>query len=427
MYFRIFRPKGSRLYRVRYKLSNGPRLYDEPLRTHLKEVAVAKGRQLLQEQEMELVGLAEPRTLREAAQRPLTEHHQDYVAALVARGRSKDYLIHSRGRLQRLFAQCRWKYLRDLRADSLEQWISRQHGFSSKTLAEYVAHAKGFASWLERQGRLPTNPFRRIEPIPTRGRETFKRRALKVTEFVQLLGKAPPRRRVAYAIAGLTGLRRSELKHLLWADVHLDDTPPWIELRASTTKSRRAATLFIVPQLEAMLRPLRGEGAGPVLPQGVPGNDLLTRDLLAAGIPVEDERGWRVDFHALRHTYASLLGAAGVPEAARVRMVRHTEWRQTDHYTDPSSVPLRAGAEQLSALLAANLPSSGASPKMGKRREKTGTRVHGNDTQDKAVAPNFPPQPVDPKMETNGENCSVPERENLPLASPRGFEPRFSP
>ena len=34
---------------------------------------------------------------------------------------------------------------------------------------------------------------------------------------------------------------------------------------------------------------------------GVPSPKPLAKDLIACGIPVEDSRGWRVDFHALRH------------------------------------------------------------------------------------------------------------------------------
>jgi hypothetical protein len=71
MYKRIFKQKGSRVYRVRYRLSDGPKIYDEPLKTHIFEVAEAKARQLIDEREKELVGLIPPRALREASQRSI--------------------------------------------------------------------------------------------------------------------------------------------------------------------------------------------------------------------------------------------------------------------------------------------------------------------------------------------------------------------
>src|ERR1035437_5133701 len=411
MYRRIFRQKGSRVYRARFRLSDGPKIYDVPLRTNLKEVAETKLRLLIEEKERELAGLLDPKPLRDAAQKSLALHHADFVASLVARGRNKDHVIHARNRLIRLFEECGWRQLKDLSPDGLEKWLAAQTEFSPKTLNEYVAHAKTFGNWLERQGRLTSNPLRRVGKVPTDGKETFKRRALKLDEFLKLLSHSGSRQ-LAYALAVLTGLRRGELKRLLWADVHLDDPKPWIEVRAATTKNKRPATMFLVPQLVYLLTEKRGHGVGLVLPGGVPEVATLSKDLIAAGVPVQDERGWRVDFHALRHTYASLLSSAGVSEGARVKMARHSEWRQTNHYTDPSSVPLLAGMEKL----ATHLPSSLASPNPGNSSQNEGKPVQTE------IAP-APVETIDFRGETAPLAKAVPSWENLPLASPRGFEP----
>ena len=189
-------------------------------------------------------------------------------------------------------------------------------------------------------------------------------------------------------------------------------------VRAATTKNKRPATMFLVPQLCDDFLKARRICSGLVLPNGVPYRNSAApaKDLVAAGIPIQDERGWRVDFHALRHTYASLPGAAGVSEGARVKMVRHSEWRQTDNYTDPNSVPLHAGMEKLSLLL----PSSLASPNSGKSGQKVGKPVQrGKDPS--AV------ETIDFRGETPPLAKAVPSWENPELASPRGFEPRFSP
>ena len=411
----VFKPKGSRVYRIRYRLSDGPRIYDEPLRTHLKEIAETKARALVDEKEKELAGLVGTKPLRDAAQKALTAHHAEFVASLVARSRNKDHVIHAKNRLIRLFKECGWRQLRDMTPDSLEKWLSSQTEFSPKTLNEYVAHAKTFANWLERQGRLPVNPLRRVGKVPTAGKETFKRRALKREEFLLLLTKSGPRR-FAYALAVLTGLRRSELKRLLWADVHLDDPKPWIEVRAATTKNKQAATMFVVPQLARLLAEFRGEGVGLVLPHGVPGVATLRKDLIAAEIPVQDERGWRIDFHAFRHTYASFLSAAGVSEGARMKMARHSELRQTNHYTDPSSVPLLAGMEKLSDYL----PSLGASLNSGKPGQNEGKPVQTDPVKAPAeiVAIDDGRAPLSNPVLTWQYSA---------LASPRGFEPRLSP
>jgi len=52
-------------------------------------------------------------------------------------------------------------------------------------------------------------------------------------------------------------------------------------------------------------------------------------DLEAAGIPKEDEQGRTIDFHALRHTFASLLARAGVPQRQAQDLLRHSDPRLT--------------------------------------------------------------------------------------------------
>ena len=41
-----------------------------------------------------------------------------------------------------------------------------------------------------------------------------------------------------------------------------------------------------------------------------------------------------------------LLASAGVSELARVKLASHTEWKQTDRYTDPTSLPLFSEIEK---------------------------------------------------------------------------------
>ena len=94
-------------------------------------------------------------------------------------------------------------------------------------------------------------------------------------------------------------------------------------------------------------------------------------DLEACGISVEDERGYRVDFHALRHTFASLLAEADVSDLVRRKLARHESLKMTDRYTDEKSVPLANGI----AKLARSLPSSIASLNSGFSCPKEGKPV----------------------------------------------------
>jgi integrase len=218
------------------------------------------------------------------------------------------------------------------------------------------------------------NPLKPVVKLETRGKETFKRRALSLEIFWRLV-EGSGKRALAYRVAGFTGLRRGEMKQLLWSDIRLDAPQPFIDVRAETTKSKKGAVIPLVPVLVEALRqkrPAHLKSADRVFPRGLPSVKSLSKDLAACGIPLEDERGYRVDFHALRHTFTSLLATVGISELARVKLARHSEWRQTDRYTDPQSLPLFTEMEKLTAAL----PSSIASPKtgfFGQKQAKSGS------------------------------------------------------
>ena len=410
---RIFRQKGSRAYRLRYRVGDDPRLYDVPLKTTIKEVAEAKARQIVEERERELVGLLDPKPLRDAAKRAIDEHLADYVADLTARGNGKDHIVHARQRLKRLVAECSWKLLRDVTNDSFTKWLGRQTKLSHKTRNEYLGHLKAFMNWLVSQDRLTQSPVAKLKRLDTRGKETFKRRALSLDEYQRLMANAGERR-LAYSLACLTGLRRGELKKLLWADVRLDGPAPSIEVRAATTKNKLSEVIPVIPFLCEQLKACQGAATGLVLPGGVPSAKTLGKDLTAAGIAVTDERGWRLDFHALRHSLSSLLMEAGVPEGVRMRLMRHRTLKQTSHYTDPKSVPLFQGMAQLAQYL----PSSIASLNSGKPSPNNGDVVQ-SDISHESV------ETVDFRGEMPLLSKAVPSWENLEMVPPRGIEPRF--
>ena len=130
-------------------------------------------------------------------------------------------------------------------------------------------------------------------------------------------------------------------------------------------------------------------------------------------IPYLDELGRRVDFHALRHTFATMLQRAGVPPRVIMELMRHSDLRlSSTTYTDTTCLPLHAEAEKLTAFL----PSPVASPKSDKTRPGEGKPV-----QIEALAEVG--QIVALSPETNDLANVVPDWENLKLAEREGFEP----
>ena len=51
----------------------------------------------------------------------------------------------------------------------------------------------------------------------------------------------------------------------------------------------------------------------------------LRKDLLAAGLPLEDADGHPIDFHSLRATFGDLLIQQGVPIPTVARLMRHSD------------------------------------------------------------------------------------------------------
>jgi hypothetical protein len=53
------------------------------------------------------------------------------------------------------------------------------------------------------------------------------------------------------------------------------------------------------------------------------------KDLKAAGIEPINEKGERVDLHALRHTFCTHINSSGVPLVQAAKLMRHQDYRQT--------------------------------------------------------------------------------------------------
>lgn len=112
--------------------------------------------------------------------------------------------------------------------------------------------------------------------------------------------------------------------------MHLDGPRPFIAVRAATTKNKKTAQQPLLASLAAARRAFcdREQATeGKVFRSGVPSAKTLRKDLTACGIPYLDELGRRVDFHALRHTFNTMLQRAGVPPRIIMELMRHSDLR----------------------------------------------------------------------------------------------------
>ncbi|MEI7837282.1 MAG: hypothetical protein WCK05_12855 [Planctomycetota bacterium] len=232
---------------------------------------------------------------------PLADHFRAYLANLATQGRDDMYHYNAGRRLALLAVEAGWRTLADVSADSFMRWRTGAKGprRGSRTLNQYLETARTFLAWCVRPGgRLRVNPLADVEKLDADIRR--KRRAFTLDEVRRLLTVAPPDRQFVYLFAAYTGGRRAELAALQWGDLHLAAVKPYVQLRASATKSKRADCLPLRQDLAATLRDLRPADSGPDDPRTVfpkvPSMFLFRADLAAAGIVYKDAQGRQADF-----------------------------------------------------------------------------------------------------------------------------------
>jgi hypothetical protein len=122
----VFQPrrvgKKDRLYSARVRLDGWPETKTFRLRVSDRRVAQEKLRELVQDFEREAVGILAPKTVREAAQRPLNEHLAAFLADVAGSGRSPNTVNAYRKVLGKLFVRCGWRLLRDVSQQSFTKW-----------------------------------------------------------------------------------------------------------------------------------------------------------------------------------------------------------------------------------------------------------------------------------------------------------------
>ncbi len=221
---------------------------------------------------------------------------------------------------------------------------------------------KECGEWLEKLGEyykgdvgLSTSSV--VLFVPVSRASVYKRiKEGKLTAFffyVKRLLATP--RKLLYLLAMHTGLRRGEINALHGGDFHLDTTNPFYLVPTAKSKSRKEQPRPLHPELVQELNKLKIAGKlkpeDLLFPERVPPMKVIRADFKAAEIPLMDERGYRVDFHALRTTYITRLQRAGVSPREAMELARHSDMRLTmKTYTDVGQLPLAATVRGLPSI-----------------------------------------------------------------------------
>ncbi len=343
-------------------------------------------------------GLLDP--FEKSRKEPLADHVAAFRQHLESKGNSGQHVALTVARCEAAFSGCGFKLLGQLDADKVANWLKqrRDEGLGVATSNHHLVAVKGFGNWLVKARRLERNPFAHLSKLNGKVDVRVERRALESEELARLIEATEhsaktfrrltgPDRSVLYTLAAMTGLRANELASLTASSFNFQTSPPTVTVEAANEKSGRGATLplhpFAVAKLATWLKSRPQSSAMSKIKPPVeslwPGAwskkaaEMFRRDLdearsiwLAEVEKIADElqqrteskflkpenaNGEVADFHALRHTFITLLASSGVHPKVAQELARHSTITLTmDRYSHARLIDLNSAVENLPSL-----------------------------------------------------------------------------
>jgi integrase len=306
----------------------------------------------------------------------LLETLKSFLLALSNKGDTPGHVEDLRRTLTSLFEASRWLRVGDMETTAVSEWVAgrRASGTATRGVARCIGAAKQFSRWLHHTGRTENDRLIILQRPQVIVGECLRRGALDEAAIEQLLevtatapalyGLSGAARALVYWICVETGLRRLEVFSLTPANLDFTPADPCIVLRGRSTKNRKVANLPVTRTLAAAIAEV-AKGLVPDEPLiGHPPRrtaDMLRRDLERAGLPLTDETGGQIDFHALRHTFGSRLARNGVHPKTAQLLMRHSRIELTlQTYTHLRLSDTRSAIEGLDRFHNIALDKAGA-------------------------------------------------------------------
>ncbi len=330
------------VYRGYFTLEkNGPRVWKE-LGTPDKAIAEKRIMEFALQAQRESEGHAAPAAIRDTAVKRLILLVDEYEKFLAGQDLARKHVHDTSARIRRVVSEAGWRTLSEIRADSFLSWRGTLK-CAAKTKKEYQISLNAFLNWLVSVDRLEENPLAKVDTVPTRGKQVRPYRAFTEAELARLFAVAG-KRRLAYQMLLYTGQRKSEVRALVWDDLHLEGDKPHALFRESTMKDDDKRAVPLRREIAEELRQTKPEGVDPT--QRVfwfcwPTYDILRADLKRAGIERKDGLGRVVHFHSFRKTLQSLGVRCGINQRSAQEILGHSDANLTAHaYTDVASLQL---------------------------------------------------------------------------------------
>lgn len=260
--------------------------------------------------------------------------------------------------------------LNEIRPGQLDQLVAelQAQGMAPSSVRNAVMPLQAIYRWAVRREMVVVDPTAALElPVDRSGRN----RVATVAEIERLLAAVADRDRPLWAMAVYAGLRRGELMALRWSDVDLAQGVVRVERShnpeaGATDVPKSSAGRRRVPIPEALHKHLLEHRMRADLSQPL----VFARSGLAGrrrgpdgpfsdtGVTQRARRRWEAEglnpltLHECRHTYASLMIAAGVSPKALQTYMGHSSITTTyDRYGHLMPDDEQASAKQLQSFL----------------------------------------------------------------------------
>lgn len=247
--------------------------------------------------------------------------------------------------------------------------IARQHDLSRNTLHRIKSLLGGMFKHARRLGILHTaNPMQDVSIPKARG--TADTYAYSLEEVMHIIMLLPEPAATIVAVAAFTGLRKGELRGLLWENYNGSEIrvtqSVWNGFTSEPKTPQSKAPVLVIPRLAAMLDGYRLAQGNPergvMFPTGR-GTPLHFSNLVNYVIqPTLKEarvkwRGW----HAFRRGLATNLYRLGVSSKVIQRILRHANvWTTMNSYIKSVSEDAAAAMHSLEEVCTSMHPPTGA-------------------------------------------------------------------